>query len=221
VSLDKYGMLSYSGCLSLPNGAHGELPAHLPRLAIQYQASPGGLWHQLASAPLKASTCGNGGEQVSGQALARLNLAYYRAYFPGDRAARDAAGGNGGTAGGTTASRYLPAASPTLLAWKFEDRIASLRVSPSVVPAKGTLTVRGVLQYYQSSWHGLPGQPVLIILRPEHTSTWYWITQVTTDAKGQFSATFPDPESATWSAEYLGNNTYLATVAPMDPVRLA
>jgi hypothetical protein len=208
VSIDQYGTVSYSGCLGLPDGTRGELPAHLPTLAIQYQASPGGPWHQLASAPFKVSTCGNGGEQVSGQALARLNLAYYRAYFPGGHTAQSASPG------------YLPAASPTLLAWKFEDRMVGLRVSPSVVHANGTLTVRGVLQYYQSSWRGLHGQPVLIILRPEHKSTWYWITQVTTNAKGQFSATVSDPENATWSAEYLGNNAYLATVAPMDYVHL-
>jgi hypothetical protein len=163
----------------------------------------------LTSAPLTARSCGNGGAEVGGQALARLNLAYYRAYFPGDHAA-----------GGTASPSYLPAASPTLLAWKFEDRIADFSVSPATVDATGKLTVQGVLQYYQSGWHGFGGQPVLIILRPERTSTWYWITRVSTGAKGQFSATFADPESATWSAEYLGSSAHLATVGPMIYARL-
>jgi hypothetical protein len=216
--MDQYGTLSYAGCLGLSSGTREGLPAHLPALAIQYQASPGGPWHLLASASLKARTCGNGGEEVSGQVLARLNLAYYRAYFPGLPGLPGFPGEH--AASGTASAGYLPAASPALLAWKFEDRIAGFSVSPSVADAHGKLTVRGVLQYFQSTWRGLPGQSVLIILRPQHKTTWYWITQVTTNAKGQFSATFADPESATWSAEYLGSNAHLATVAQADYVHL-
>ena len=64
--------------------------------------------------------------------------------------------------------------------------------------------VRGTLQYYHFGWHGYPGQVALIILRPKDRGTW-----------------FADPLSATWSAEYLGNGTHLATVAAMVYVRLA
>jgi hypothetical protein len=138
---------------------------------------------------------------------ARLNLAYYRAYFAG----RIAAFGPG----------YLASASPTLLAWKYADRMTSFRVSPAIAGKKGTLTVRGTLQYYHFGWHGYPGQVALIILRPKDRGTWYWIRQVTTGPGGHFSATFADPLSATWSAEYLGNGTHLATVAAMIYVPLA
>jgi hypothetical protein len=61
---------------------------------------------------------------------------------------------------------------------------------------------------------------VLIILRPHGSGTWYWIAKSKTDSAGKFSATFTDPASATWSAEYTGNSTHLATVASKHDVRL-
>jgi hypothetical protein len=158
-------------------------------------------------ATLTGVACGVRGEEFSGQVTARLNLAYYRAYYAGHT-----------TAAGTG---YLASASPTLLAWKYADRITSFRASPAIVDTRGTLTVRGTLQYYHFGWHGYPGQVALIILRPKDQGTWYWIRQVTTGPGGHFSATFADPLSATWSAEYLGNGTHLATVAAMVYVRLA
>jgi hypothetical protein len=76
------------------------------------------------------------------------------------------------------------------------------------------------LQYYHFGWHGYLGQVALIILRPKDRGTWYWIRQVTTGPGGHFSVTFADPLSATWSVEYLGNGTHLATVSAMAYVRL-
>jgi hypothetical protein len=206
VALDQYGQLGYAGCLELPGGIEVAARAGLPRPAIQYAARPEGPWRTLTSATLTRVPCGNGGEQFSGQVTARLNLAYYRAYLP----SRAAASGIG----------YLASTSPTVLAWKYADRITSLRVSPTVVAPKGSLTVEGTLQYYHFGWHGYRGQAVLIILRPKDQGTWYWIRQLTTGPDGRFNVAIADPLSATWSAEYLGNGTHLATVATMVYVRL-
>ena len=211
VSLNQNGQLGYSGCLGLPagepDGAAGQLFGFRP--AIQYAARPTGPWRTLASATLTRAPCGNGGALFSGQATARLNLAYYRAYFPGfpGRAASSGAG-------------YLASVSPAVLAWKFEDRIASFAVSPVVVGEGGDLTVRGALEYYHSGWRGYPDQAVLVILRPNSRCPWYWIRRVTTGPGGRFGVTFADPLSATWSAEYLGNGTHLAAVASMTYVQL-
>jgi hypothetical protein len=209
VSLDQDGQLSYSGCLELPAGAPVAGTAGLSRPVIQYAPRLTGSWRTLTRATMTGVACGDGGEEFSGLVTARLNLAYYRAYFAG----RSAAAGTG--------TRYLASVSRILLAWKYADRMTSFRVSPAVVAARGTLTVRGTLQYYYFGWHGYPGQVALIILRPKGRGTWYWIRQVTTGPGGHFSATFADPLSATWSAEYLGNGTHLATVAAMVYVRLA
>jgi hypothetical protein len=205
VSLDQDGQLAYSSCLNLPAGTPVAAPVQLSRPAIQYAARPTGPWHTLTSTALTSAPCGNGGEEFSGRVTAPLNLAYYRAYFPG----RTAAPGTG----------YLASASPVALAWKFANRITSFGVSPAIAGEKDSLTVQGTLQYYYYGWHGYAGQAVLIILRPKGQGTWYWIRQVTTGPGGRFSVTFADPLSATWSAEYLGDGTHLATAATMIYVR--
>jgi hypothetical protein len=48
-----------------------------------------------------------------------------------------------------------------------------------------------------------------------HCTGWCYIAYPITDSTGRFSATFKDPESATWSAEFFGNSTHLATLAPL------
>jgi hypothetical protein len=205
VSLDQYGQLAYSGCLNLPAGIPVVAPVQLSRPAIQYAAQPTDPWHTLTSAALTRAPCGNGGEEFSGRVTAPLNLAYYRAYFPGRT--------------GVPGTGYLASVSQASLAWKFAERIISFGVPAAIAGEKDSLTVRGTLQYYHYSWHGYAGQAVLIILRPKGQGTWYWIRQVTTGPGGRFSVTFADPLSATWSAEYLGNGTHLATVATMTYVQ--
>ena len=77
----------------------------------------------------------------------------------------------------------------------------------------GKLTVSGRLQYYLSGWRNYAGQPVLIIFRPQGSKSWYFIPPVRTNSAGQFSATFADPVTAVWSAEFLGNSMHLDTGA--------
>ena len=72
--------------------------------------------------------------------------------------------------------------------------------------AGGKLTISGMLQYYYSGWHNYSGQTIWIDLRPKGNATWYWLVKVKTNSKGQFSATFTDPVSATWQAVFEGNN---------------
>jgi hypothetical protein len=206
VSLSQFGQLRYVGCLGLPPGVTSAIPVRVPGVVIQYAASKGGTWRRLGTATLTGHGCGNQGEAFRGSLQAALNLAYYRAYFPG------------GT--GLQATGYAAAHSPTLLAWKFSDRITSLAVSSAKVAKGGRLTVRGTLQYYHFGWHGYGGQQVLVIFRFKGTSTWYYIAQPVTSPHGAFSATFRDPGSATWSAEYLGNSSHLATVGAMIYVRV-
>jgi hypothetical protein len=198
-SLSQFGQLSYSGCLGLPAGATAKIPTRVPGLVIQYAAERGGAWQRLGSARLTGHGCGNEGEAFAGSLKAKLSLAYYRACFPG------------GT--GVPGAEYEAASSQTLLAWKFADRITSFAVSaPSAGHAR---TVRGVLQYYRDGWHGYGGQQVLVIFRSPGSGAWYYIARPKTSAAGAFSATFTDPGSAAWAAEYLGGPSHLATVSPM------
>jgi hypothetical protein len=214
-SLNSYWQASFHGCLSLVPKAPGYV-ASLSGLVIQYSAGPHGPWHTLGAVPgQRSSVCGNGGRTFSAVLPAPLNYAYYRASF-----------GGAGTrlAGASTnapATGFLPSASGTSLAWKYEDRITGFTVSTRTVNKGGKLTVSGKLQYYLGGkWRDLPHRVVQIILLPNGSRTWYWIAKITTNAKGQFTATFMDPVTATWSAEYLGDSEHLAAVAAMIPVAI-
>jgi hypothetical protein len=200
-TLSQYWQVSFHGCLRPRPGVPGSVPS-LAGLTIQYAPRPGGPWHTLGAVARQTSlVCGNGGRTFSGTRPARLNYAYYRAVY----------------AGGTNraGTGYLPAVSGKVLAWKYEDRITSFGVSARTVAKGGQLTVSGRLQYYFAKWRNYPGQQVRIILRPQGSKTWYYIAVAQTNSAGQFSATFTDPVSATWSAEYLGDAAHLAAVAAM------
>ena len=198
--------VSVHGCLSLRDRVPGSVPS-LAGLTIQYAAGPNGPWRPLGGLAKHASLgCGHGGLAFSGVLPARLNYAYYRATYAGGT---DKAG-----------TGYLGSVSGKVLAWKYGDRISSFAISKRTVAKGGKLTVSGQLRYYSGTWRNHAGQEVLIILRPHGSGTWYWIAKSKTDAAGKFSATFTDPVSATWSAEYTGNSANLAAVAPKNDVRL-
>lgn len=206
-TLNQYWQVGFHGCLGLAAGVPGSVPS-LAGLTIQYATRPGGPWHRLG-APVTAQRsflCGNGGRTFSGTLPAQVNYAYYRAVYAGgaDRA------GTG----------YLPSASRTSLAWKYEDRIASFAMSSRTVNKGGRLTISGRLQYYLGTWRNYPGQPIRIIFRVQSSDTWYYLPFVWTNRAGQFSATVVPPASATWSAEYLGNSTHLDAGAAMVFVRV-
>jgi hypothetical protein len=207
VALSVFGDVSFRGCLTLPTGVPGHVPS-LSGLAIQYAAGPKGPWRSLGSVPSQSGArCGNGGWSFSGTLGAKLNYAYYRAWYPGT------------TAAGTG---YLATASGGVLVWKYEDRITGFTASPQTVHKGGTITVKGQLQYYSGQWRGYANQSVYIILRaPGRCSDWCYFTIPRTDSNGRFSATFVDPLSATWSTEYLGNSTHLATLAPLIYVKVS
>ena len=205
-ALSQFWQVSFRGCLTLPAGVPGYVPS-LAGLAIQYAATPKGPWHTLGPLPRQATVlCGNGGRAFSGRLAAKLNYAYYRAWYAG---ATDAAG-----------TGYLPVASVKVLAWKYEDRITGFSVSPLVLHRNATLTVKGQLQYFSGRWRDYARQPVYVILRPAGSKTWYFIMIATTNSAGRFSASLADPATAAWSAEFFGNSTHLATVAPAVNVRV-
>jgi hypothetical protein len=201
-TLNQFWQVSFSGCLGLTEPISGAYVNDTSGLTIQYSVgNQNGPWRTLSKGYQLGNGCGNHGVWFSGKATARYNYDYYRAYYPG-------------------ATGFLASASHSVLAWKYADRITSFSVSPHVVANGGRLTVKGQLQYYYSKWRAFRGQQVLIILRPQGSSTWYWIVKARTNSTGHFSATFTDPVSATWSAEYEGNSTHLAAVAAMIYVRL-
>jgi hypothetical protein len=201
-ALSQFWQVSYRGCLTLPAG----VPAYMPNLSglvIQYAPGPNGPWHTLGAVSGRSSVlCGNGGRSFSGTFTARLNYAYYRAWYAG---ATDVVG-----------TGYLSSVSGRVLAWKYEDRITGFSVSPRALQgSKPTLTVSGQLQYFSGKWLNYARQTVYIILRPQGGSTWYYMDLGNTSSTGKFSFTFPfpNPVNATWSAEYFGNSAHLATVA--------
>jgi hypothetical protein len=199
-TLSQSWQVNYRGCLGLQARVPGSIPS-LTGLTIQYAERSGGPWHKLGVpvATQKSFVCGNDGRTFSGTLPAQLNYAYYRVVYAG---ATDKAG-----------TGYLSSASGTVLAWKYEDRITSFAVSTRTVHKGGKLTVSGRLQYYLSGWRNYAGQQVLIIFRPQGSKNWYFILPMRTSSAGQFSATFTDPVTAVWSAEFLGNSTHLDTGA--------
>lgn len=207
-TLDPYWQVSYHGCLGLAPGTPGYAPPPAG-LVLQYSAGPRGPWHVLGPVPARPGRpCGDDGQTFAGVLTARLSNAYYRASYPG-------------AATGPEADGDLASVSATAHAWKYVTRVARFTVSARTVPSGGRLTVHGRLQCHSGTgWHDLARQVVQIILRPQGSRTWYWIARVTTSATGFFSATFTDPVTATWSAEYLGDRTHLAAVGAMITVTL-
>ena len=206
LTLNQYWQVGFHGCLALQPGVPGEIRS-LAGAVIQYSAGRNGPWHTLGAVPQRRGTgCGNNGRTFGGTLNARLNYAFYRAVYAGGS---DQAG-----------TGYLPATSGKVLAWKYADRITGFSVSTHKVHQGGKLTVSGRLQFYASGWRNFRGQQVQVILQPRGSKNWYWIVRVNTNSRGYFSATFTDPVSATWAAEYLGDKRHLATVSAMTYVRV-
>jgi hypothetical protein len=209
-TLNQYWGLSVSGCLGFPAGDKTERIVHTSGLTVEY-ASPGGSWKKLGviNGNEADHACGTGGIEFSGSYRAPLNYASYRVVY----------------AGTTGATSYAATTGNSVLAWRYDDRITDYKVSPTTVNAGGKLTIKGTLQYYYSGWHNYGGQTIVIYLHPKGSNpTWYWLVKIKTNAKGQFSATFKDPVSATWQAVFEGNNSngvgHLSYGSPEVYVRL-
>ena len=212
-TLNPFWQVSYQGCLGLATGTPGYVPS-LAGLTIQYAAGPHGPWHSLGKVPStqRSYVCGDDGRTFSGVLPGLLSNAYYRAVYAGSAVSADMLGAGTG---------YLSSVSATIQSWRYIDRITGFKVTPHSVRKGGKLTVSGRLQYHPASkWLNLSRRTVLIILRPAGSKTWYWIRQVSTNSKGDFTATFPDPVSATWAAEFLGAKNLLATMSPTVGVPL-
>jgi hypothetical protein len=201
VTLSQYWQVTVHGCLGLKNGVPAVAVTQVSGVTIQYAERPTGPWYKLGTVKqTNGVECGHAGVTFSGTLPAQVNYAYYRAYYPGGS--------------GLIGTDYLPAASGSLLVWKYADRIVNFSVSARAVGANGRLTVKGQLQYYYSNWHAYRNQTVFIVFRPKGSSTWYWIVKPRTNSAGWFSGTFADPVSATWSALFEGNSTHLAASPP-------
>jgi hypothetical protein len=207
-SLNQYWQLSFGGCLSLAENIPDQgIPGNPPE--IQYAYYPNGPWYPLPWRVIWGASCGHGGLRFSGTDIAPVNFAYYRAYYPGSPGSV-ATWDDGATA----------AASGSVLAWKYADRLTSFSMSSKVVSKGGKLTVRGVLQYHYGGWHAYRDQLIYVILRQGGSGTWYWVARVKTNGAGRFSATVTDLNNATWSAAYYGNSTHLSAGAAEVYVRL-
>ncbi len=195
-TLTTLGVLDASGCVRV-TVPHFSPPGTGTRIEIQYAAGRSGPWKTLGWLPIGSTarkSCRAAGEAYfSGALTARLASAYYRADYPGD-------------------VNFEHALSRAVRAWKYVTEVSSVRVSPRSVRSGGKITVSGRLRQFGRSWTDYARQQILIILRPRGSKYWYWIYKVTTSSAGWFSKRFTDPTSATWSAEYKGNQTHLASV---------
>ena len=209
-TLNQYWGLSVSGCLGFPAGDKSEKITHTSGLTVEY-ASPGGSWKKLGTINGNEAdhACGTGDVEFTGSYEAPENYAYYRVVY----------------AGTTGATSYAATTGNSVLAWRYDDRIADYKISPTTVNAGGKLTISGVLQYWYGGWHNYSGQTIVIYLHPQGSNpTWYWLVKIKTNSKGQFSTTFKDPVSATWQAGFEGNNNngvgHLSAGSPEVYVRL-
>ena len=210
-TLNQYWGLSVSGCLGFPASDKTERITHTSELTVEWGSSPSGPWKKLGviNANEADHACGTGGIDFSGAYRAPLNYAYYRVVY----------------AGTTGATSYAATNGNAVLTWRYDDRITDYKVSPTTVNAGGKLTISGVLQYWYAGYHNYSGQTIVIYLHPVGSNpTWYWMVKVKTNAKGQFSATFKDPASATWQAVFEGNDSngvgHLSYGSPEVYVRL-
>jgi hypothetical protein len=210
-SLSQYWKLSFSGCLGLPEAISGANPRNAG-LHLQYALSPRGPWRAVGAAFSFGNRCGSDGVSFTGSATAPGNYVYYRVYTPGTTAAAT-----------PSQPKYLTSTSGTSLSWKYADRITGLSVSPHVVANNGRLTVKGQLQFYSDyKWRDYGSQTVSIIFRRKGSGTWYWIVKAKTNSSGHFSATVKDEfGSATWSAQFNGNGSHLATAPAGVYVRVS
>jgi hypothetical protein len=195
-TLGTFGVIITSGCVQVTVPDFSP-PGRSGRIEIQYAAARAGPWKNLGSLPIGSATsssCKAGNESYfTGSLAARLPSAYYRAEYPGD-------------------INFEHTVSSVARAWKYVTDVTSVRVSPRSVGHGGKITVSGRLRQYVRSWENFGKQQILIILKPRGKKSWYWIYKVTTSSRGQFSKKFVDPTTASWSAEYLGNKTHLASV---------
>ena len=210
-TLNQYWGLSVSGCLGFPAGDKTERITHTSGLTVEWGSSPSGPWKKLGviNGNEADHACGTGDVEFTGSYEAPLNYAYYRVVY----------------AGTTGATSYAATTGNSVLAWRYDDRIADYKVSPTTVNAGGKLTISGVLQYWYGGWHNYSGQTIVIYLHPQGSNpTWYWLVKIKTNSKGQFSTTFKDPVSATWQAAFEGNNSngvgHLSYGSPEVYVRL-
>jgi hypothetical protein len=210
-SLSQYWKVSFSGCLGLPEAIRGASPRSAG-LHLQYELSPRGPWRAINAVFSLGKLCGSDGVAFTGSATAPGNYVYYRVYTPGTTPAAT-----------PSQPKYLGSASATSLAWKYADRITGLSVSPHVVANNGRLTVKGQLQFYSDfKWRDYGSQTVSIIFRRKGSGTWYWIVKAKTNSSGHFSATVKDEfGSATWSAQFNGNASHLATAPAGVYVRVS
>jgi hypothetical protein len=191
--LSSFGIINAHGCLQAP--AHFTGPS-APRVEIQYSKGANGPWNELGTASLTvrgSTSCAASSEAYFTTSIpAQLASAYYRAEYLGN-------------------ASFLSTVSKVVHAWKHFTEVASVSLSPRSVKRGGKITISGRLLQYVRSWRDFGGQQILIILKPKGSKTWYWIYQVAANSRGYFKKTFVDPQSATWSAEYAGDATHLAS----------
>jgi hypothetical protein len=190
-------IVSVRGCVGiadLPAGTESGVPG---TIRIQYSASKSGPWHRLGTiSQLNSSAgirCGIATVEAAyaGRFAVKLARAYYRASF------KPRAGAN-----------LLSSVSAPALAWKYQTKITSLKVSVRKVAKRSKLTISGQLLQDTKRWVRFGHQQVRIVFRRPRAKNSFWIVKVTTNSAGKFTATFTDNFSATWSAFYQGNATH-------------
>ncbi len=166
-------------------------------LTVQYATAVKGPWQPLGAMKPSATdtTCNDAGRDgvvLTASLPVRLAGAYYRVSFAGN-------------------STMLPAVSSAVLAARIVTRITNLTVHPGKVHRGGKLTVSGRLWQYLRTWKAYSGRRVEIIFEFAHKHKWYYIVRPKTNSSGWFKATFVDPGSAHWAAQYIGDATHYAS----------
>jgi hypothetical protein len=201
VSLSPFAVLTVSGCLI---AGESDIPPALP-LQVEWAPKPAGPWHVLKTVHgLGDNTCGSGpiyGLPFSYEVPVTQASAYYRLAYKGS-------------------SDYLPAVSKAVHESKIVTEITNFTISPRSTARDDYVTVSGRLLKYTNGWHPLARQRVWIIFT-YHRSVYYYPKHPLTSSNGSFSGRFQLYVTAPWVAEFLGSNTYFATVSKALKVRVS
>ena len=189
--LNSFAQITYSGCVIAP----------VSGLVIEYAAKPSGPWHRLrAKTSIGSMACAHG-QQFSGQTIAQLAAAYYRAIF-------------------AATPQWQSAASRTVYLWKYLTKITNFSVKPRRVPSGGHIRVTGRLwtRGGHGRWRPYGHRRVIVVFR--YRGQWYrYRGEPRTNRAGWFSGRFPVYASSPFFAQFNGDKTHFACDSVTRKVR--
>jgi len=175
---------------------------------IQYRSGTSGSWRSLGRLSLdndagRVRTCRSHDQSYfSGTIHAKLDNAYYRAYF-------------------AATNSFQSKGSNAVHAWKYPTRIVSFTANKHTISSNGTVRFKGRLEAKGKSWRGYGGQLVEILQGSDPNP----LTTVTTNSRGYFTALIGGPKkpanfTVTTYAHYPGNATHLECLSKGIDVKI-